>query len=282
MVVASSAEAVSVALLFSLFFICARFLLDRLVYKPLAVYLFNTKASKLMNDEARQAKIVKFSESIWKLTYYASVQAWVLVIIKQEPWSLDYMQYFDGWPDQPIARTLMLFYMCQCGFYVYSIGALVAWETRRKDFSVMMSHHVITSTLIGVSYVTGFFRIGTIILALHDASDVFLETAKLCKYTEKELGASLFFGLFAISWLLLRLIYFPFWIIKTSSYHSIAFLMKQDEFPTALYYILNTMLLTLLVFHVYWGKLICLMIMRQLNNKGQVTDDVRSDSEDDE
>lgn len=49
----------------------------------------------------------------------------------------------------------MLFYMCQCGFYIYSIGALVAWETRRKDFSVMMSHHVITSTLIGVSYLTG-------------------------------------------------------------------------------------------------------------------------------
>jgi len=63
-----------------------------------------------------------------------------------------------------------------------------------------------------------FFRIGTIILALHDTSDVFLETAKLCKYTEKELGASLFFGLFAISWLLLRLIYFPFWIIKTSRF----------------------------------------------------------------
>jgi hypothetical protein len=63
-----------------------------------------------------------------------------------------------------------------------------------------------------------FFRIGTIILALHDASDVFLETAKLCKYTEKELGASLFFGLFAISWLLLRLIYFPFWIIKASRF----------------------------------------------------------------
>ncbi|AQL07818.1 LAG1 longevity assurance homolog 2 [Zea mays] len=95
-------EAVSVALLFSLAFFCARLLLDRLVYKPLAVYLFNTKASKLMNNEARQAKIVKFSESIWKLTYYASVQAWVLMIIKQEPWSLDMMQYFDGWPNQPI------------------------------------------------------------------------------------------------------------------------------------------------------------------------------------
>jgi len=102
MVGVSGAEAVSVAVLFSFAFICARFLLDRLVYKPLAVYLFSTKASKLMNDEVRQAKIVKFSESIWKLTYYASVQAWVLMIIKQEPWSLDKMQYFNGWPNQPI------------------------------------------------------------------------------------------------------------------------------------------------------------------------------------
>jgi ceramide synthetase len=265
-------------LLFSVAFFCARFLLDRLVYKPLAVYLFN----RLINDEARRAKIVKFSESIWKLTYYASVQAWVLSIIKEEPWSLDMMQYFDGWPNQHMSSSLMLFYMCQCGFYIYSIFALVAWETRRKDFAVMMSHHVITSILIGVSYLTGFFRIGTIILALHDTSDVFLETAKLCKYTEKELGASLFFGLFAISWLLLRLIFFPIWIIRTSSYHSIPFLRKQNEFPTTLYYMFNTMLLTLFVFHVYWGKLIFLMIKKQLNNRGQVGDDVRSDSEDDE
>lgn len=171
--------------------------------------------------------------------------------------------------------------MCQCGFYIYSIFALIAWETRRKDFAVMMSHHVVTSALIGYSFLTGFFRIGTIILALHDTSDVFLETAKLCKYTEKELGASLFFGLFALSWLLLRLIYFPFWIIKTSSYQSIISLRKLDRFPTTLYYVFNTMLLTLLVFHVYWGKLIFSMIMKQLNNKGKVGEDVRSDSDDD-
>lgn len=63
-----------------------------------------------------------------------------------------------------------------------------------------------------------FFRIGTIILALHDASDVFMEAAKVFKYSERELGASVFFGLFAISWLLLRLIFFPFWVIRTSRF----------------------------------------------------------------
>jgi hypothetical protein len=50
---------------------------------------------------------------------------------------------------------LKLFYSLQCGFYIYSVVALVVWETRRKDFSVMMSHHIITIGLIGYSYITG-------------------------------------------------------------------------------------------------------------------------------
>ncbi|CAL9196400.1 unnamed protein product [Musa hybrid cultivar] len=256
----------------------ARLLLDRFVYKPLAMKLLSYKAVPMMNDEAKWSKITKCSESMWKLTYYAAVQIWVLSIIKQETWSLDTKEYFKGWPNQELKSSLILFYMCQCGFYVYSIGALVAWETRRKDFSIMMSHHIVTSVLIGFSYITRFFRIGTMILALHDTSDVFLESAKLFKYSEKEMAASLCFGLFAISWFLLRLVYFPFWIIKASSYECVEALSWMENFPTTLYYVFNTMLLTLLVFHAYWWKLIFAMIMKQMSNKGQVGEDIRSGS----
>lgn len=63
-----------------------------------------------------------------------------------------------------------------------------------------------------------FFRIGAVILALHDASDVFLEAAKVFKYSGSELGASVCFGLFALSWLVLRLIIFPFWVIRSSRF----------------------------------------------------------------
>ncbi|CAL9059378.1 unnamed protein product [Musa banksii] len=243
---------------------------------PCAMRLFGKKAVLMMNDEAKWSKVVKCSESMWKLTYYVTVQIWVLSIIKQEPWSLDTKEYFKGWPNQEMKSSLKLFYMCQCGFYVYSIAALIAWETRRKDFSIMMSHHVVTSTLIGFSYITRFFRIGTVMLALHDTSDVFLEAAKLFKYSEKEMAASLCFGLFALSWLILRLVYFPFWIIKSSSYECVQALSWMENFPTTLYYIFNTMLLTLLVFHTYWWKLIFAMIMRQMGNKGQVGEDIRS------
>jgi hypothetical protein len=172
--------------------------------------------------------------------------------------------------------------MCQCGFYVYGVAALLAWETRRKDFAVMMSHHVITIILLSYSYLTSFFRIGAIILALHDASDVFMETAKIFKYSEKEFGASVCFALFAVSWLLLRLIYFPFWIIRATSIELLDYLDMTSAEGTLMYYSFNTMLLMLLVFHIYWWYLICAMIVRLLKNRGKVGEDIRSDSEDDD
>ncbi|WCJ17680.1 Ceramide synthase LOH2 [Euphorbia peplus] len=271
-----------VAVYFAFGFIAARFFLDRFIFRSVAVWLLPKKATPLRIDDATRATIIKCSESLWKLTYYATVETCILNIIYNESWFRNTREYFKGWPDQELTLSLKLFYMCQCGFYVYSIAALLTWETRRKDFNVMMSHHVITVILIGYSYITRFFRIGSIVLALHDASDVFMEAAKVFKYARRELGASIFFGLFAISWLILRLIFFPFWVIRSSSYDLIQVLDLTKAYPTSLYYGFNTMLLMLLIFHIYWWVLICAMIMRQLRNRGKVGEDIRSDSEDDE
>lgn len=109
---------------------------------------------------------------------------------------------------------------------------------------------------------------------------MFLEAAKVFKYSEKEFGASFCFGLFALSWIVLRLIYFPFWVIRASSYDCAEFLNLTDY--KSLYYVFNTMLLTLLVFHFYWWLLIYSMIMKQLKNRGKVGEDIRSDSEEED
>ncbi|KAE8661538.1 ASC1-like protein 3 [Hibiscus syriacus] len=263
-----------VALYFALCFPVARFLLDKLIFRRLSVWLLSGSAPLWMDIKATQAIIAKCSESMWKLTYFATVETWVLKITYYESWLGDIKGYFRGWPNQELKISLSLFYMCQCGFYIYSIVALLTWETRRKDFAVMMSHHVITAILIG------FFRIGSVVLALHDASDVFLEAAKIFKYSGRELRASVCFGLFAISWLVLRLIIFPFWVIKSTSIDLMEFLRPSDPYPKFLYYFLNTMLLMLLVFHVYWWVLICSMIIRQWQNRGKLGEDIRSDSED--
>ncbi|KAK9112784.1 hypothetical protein Scep_020303 [Stephania cephalantha] len=262
--------------IFSVFgFFAARFLLDSFVFQRLAIWWLNDgKAPKKLN-EAKRAKVAKCSESMWKLTYYTTAQVWILTIGYHETWFTNRSEYFEGWPNQELKLPLMLYYLCQCGFYVYSIAALLTWETRRKDFFIMMSHHIVTVLLIGFSYITSFFRVGSVILALHDASDVFLEAAKLFKYSEKEFAASVCFGLFAISWFILRLIIFPFWVIRSSSIDAIE-AMDTYSSPRLLYYSFNTMLVTLLVFHVYWWILIYSMIERQLKNRGKVGEDIRS------
>lgn len=263
----------------------ARFVLEISVFERLATWLVNSDEGggyKKHLKDGNEAKILKSKESMWKLTCYITSELFIYNISCNEPWFYDTNSFFDDWPNQTLKLPLKIYYTCQGGFYIYSSVALLAWETRRKDFGVMLSHHIITLTLIGFSYIARCFRIGSMVLALHDVSDLFMESAKLCKYSGKELSASIFFGLFALSWFSLRLIYFPFWIIRSSSYASAKHFDHSNVSHTWLYYIFNTMLITLLVFHLYWWMLICKMIQKQLQNKGRVGEDIRSDSEDED
>lgn len=108
---------------------------------------------------------------------------------------------------------LKAMYMYTNGFYTYSIFALIFWETRRSDFGVSMGHHVASVILITMSYICRFSRVGSVVLAIHDGSDVFLEVGKMSKYSGFEGLASFSFILFVSSWVLLRLIYYPCWIL---------------------------------------------------------------------
>ncbi|CAH8266689.1 unnamed protein product [Arabidopsis lyrata] len=173
--------------------------------------------------------------------------------------------------------------MFAAGFYTYSIFALVFWETRRSDFGVSMGHHITTLVLIVLSYICRLTRAGSVILALHDASDVFLEIGKMSKYCGAESLASISFVLFALSWVVLRLIYYPFWILWSTSYQ-IIMTVDKEKHPNGpiLYYMFNTLLYFLLVLHIFWWVLIYRMLVKQVQDRGKLSEDVRSDSESDD
>lgn len=261
-----------------------RFFLDIFLFERLAIWFLKSEGSNSdkSSKDGNGAKIFKFKESLWKLSCYAAWEFFIYRIILVEPWFLHPEVYFEGWPHQSMNLPLKLYYTTQCGFYVYGIVALIAWETRRKDFGVMVSHHLITLLLINYSYVARCFRIGIMTLALHDMTDLLMEFAKLCKYSGMELTASICFGIFAISWVALRLVYFPFWVIRSSSYETTKVMDLSNVYHTWLYYSFNTMLITLFIFHIYWWLLICRMVTRQVQNKGKIGEDIRSDSEDEE
>ncbi|KAH0460857.1 hypothetical protein IEQ34_008432 [Dendrobium chrysotoxum] len=274
-----------------LFFPCVRFFLDRFVFEKVASrFVLGSKFEKVDSEtEEGRKKIRKFKESAWKCLYFLSGELLSLYVTYNEPWLKDTRYFWEGpgdqiWPDQKIKLKLKASYMFAAGFYTYSIFALMFWETKRSDFGVSMSHHVATVVLIILSYIFRFARVGSVVLAIHDASDIFLEIGKMSKYSGYEQIAGFSFLLFVASWIILRLIYYPFWILRSTSYEVVLSLNKEKhKFEGPIYYyVFNTLLFSLLVLHIFWWVLIYRMLVKQIHLRGHITDDVRSDSEGEE
>ncbi|KAI3763973.1 hypothetical protein L2E82_13971 [Cichorium intybus] len=275
---------------FAIFFPTVRYFLDRYVFEGIGRRLIFAKEQQKLDVEREEnnKKIRKFKESAWKCVYFLSAEILALVVTHNEPWFTNTSNFWIGpgnqrWPDQKAKLKLKGLYMYTGGFYTYSIFALIFWETRRSDFGVSMGHHVATVILIAMSYICRFMRAGSVILALHDASDVFLEVGKMSKYSGAEGLASVSFILFVISWVILRLICYPFWILRSTSYE-VVLLLDRDKRDTVIpiyYYLFNTLLFCLLVLHIYWWVLMYRMLVKQIQDRGKLSDDVRSDSDSD-
>uniref|UniRef100_A0A6N2KTY7 TLC domain-containing protein n=1 Tax=Salix viminalis TaxID=40686 RepID=A0A6N2KTY7_SALVM len=274
--------------LFAVFFFSVRFVLDKYVFEFFARRFIFGKGYATVGVETHgnRKKVNKFKESAWKCVYFLCAEILALYVSYDEPWFTNTKYFWVGpgdqvWPDHKLKFELKVLYMYAGGFYTYSIFALVFWETRRSDFGVSMGHHIVSVSLIVLSYILRFGRVGAIVLALHDATDVFMEIAKMSKYSGNEWMASVFFLLFVLLFTILRIIYYPFWILRSTSCEIVLALNKEKlavDGPIY-YYIFNTLLFSLLVLHIYWWILMVRMVMEQIQAGGQVSDDVRSDSE---
>ncbi|CAN4086207.1 unnamed protein product [Withania somnifera] len=268
---------------FALFFPLLRFLLDIFVFEALAKrMIFGKKSVVNINGRSERRKINKFKESAWKFMYFLSAELLALYVTCNEPWFTNSRYFWAGpgdlvWPDLKMKLKLKLLYMYAGGFYLYSIFATLYWETKRSDFAAQMIHHVTTVLLIVLSYVYGFARVGSVVLAIHDGSDVLMEIAKISKYSGFQKIADVFFSLFAVAFTLLRIVCYPFWVIR-STCCEILFVVDTNEdrtTKTVLYFVFNAMLICLLGLHLYWFNIILRMLREQILSRGHVTDDAR-------
>ena len=95
------------------------------------------------------------------------------------------------------------YYLVQFAFWLQQI-AVVNIEERRKDHWQMFSHHIITCALIFTSYGYHQTKVGNVILVLMDIGDITFAFAKILKYLGFQTACDLAFGVFMISWFVLR------------------------------------------------------------------------------
>ena len=191
-------------------------------------------------------------------------------------------QYLD--PDSISASTASyampfstwLLYLTAISAYVFHLFAVLFLDEKRRDYIMMVIHHVVTITLITMSYILQYTEMGLLILFLHEINDILLELSKTCHYlTPRADGKKNQFlhklvdplvVIFALSWIPTRLYLYPL-----RGIHELTKVTRKTcHFPSIAF--AAVLLSILLVLNIIWF----FMIIRALINRlvlGKMTDE---------
>jgi len=214
-------------------------------------------------------KAHKFSESAWKSVYYTVSLAFGLWLVHNGDYWPNTMNCWTNYPNFATGYD-RYYYLFELGFYVHSLIVHFLFEIRRSDYYILFLHHVVTIGLVWFSYVVGYWKIGILVLVLHDCADVPLETAKAFNELGYEKTATTGFVILIITWLATRLSTYPYKLLYSSWYES-HLEIPPDVMP--FHDSLNYALFILQIMHVYWFFLIVRTAIRTLT--GNHLHDVR-------
>ncbi|KAF8639648.1 hypothetical protein AX17_000913 [Amanita inopinata Kibby_2008] len=230
--------------------------------------------------------VLRFAEQGWSFVYYTMQWSFGLYVNRNLPTRLfDAKDLWLNYPHIPLAAPLKFYYLAQTAFYLHQVLIINA-EARRKDHVQMMTHHVITIILMGLSYYTNFTRIGCLIMVLMDWCDIFLPLAKMIRYLGiSQVACDATFAIFLVSWLITRHVLFIF-VIKSTYYDCprvIGFVWDPEigSYLSAPVWLGFTVLLfALQILQMIWFWMICRVAWRVISGKGAT--DERSDDDSDD
>lgn len=242
----------------------------------------------------------KWQEQSWQLFVHAGFTMIELMILSGEGygwWADPRFCWIPHPRDQGSLHSPLLrfFYMAQLGVWIYTCFVHRFVDERRKDYFVMYLHHVVTICLVGVSWALDYWRIGLIVVFIHDISDIFVDSLKLINYLKLEgprgwYGSEIAYVSCVLSWMYWRLWEYPFRVIKGAYYDTwemlssypasstvyairtffsdgTAPLMSPPDLPMLVE--MNVLLFVLLGLHIYWFHLFVMIGYRILTESAR-------------
>ncbi|KAM4547701.1 ceramide synthase 4a [Odontesthes bonariensis] len=223
-------------------------------------------------NQDRPSNTKKFCEASWRFVFYLIAFTAGLGSLINTPWFWDHRECWRGYPKQSVADAHYWYYILELSFYL-SLLLCVSVDVKRKDFKEQVVHHIATIFLIGFSYCTNFVRVGTFVMLVHDSSDFLLESAKMFHYAEWTRTCDSLFVVFALVFLVTRLVVFPCRVVHSTLVVSLEYFQ-----PFFGYFFFNALLFVLQALHIFWAYLILRMVYKFVF-LGKVERDERSDEE---
>ncbi|EFW19904.1 sphingosine N-acyltransferase lag1 [Coccidioides posadasii str. Silveira] len=154
---------------------------------------------------------LRFAEQGWLLVYYIVFWSYGLYIWMHSKYWMDFREIWTDWPSREIPGYFKLYCLLQLSFWLQQIF-VINIEERRKDHYQMLTHHIVTSTLLGSAYVYSFYNVANVVLCIMDIVDFLLPAAKMLKYMGYERICTIAFGVFLATWFIARhVIYMMLW-----------------------------------------------------------------------
>ncbi|KAL2142871.1 hypothetical protein VTI28DRAFT_639 [Corynascus sepedonium] len=132
-----------------------------------------------------RAKQTRFTEQMYTACYFAFSGPLGLYTMKQTPglWYFRTRGMYLGYPHIAHAAVFKFYYLFQAAYWAQqALVMALGQEKPRKDFRELIAHHIITLTLIFLSYRFHFTYIGISVYITHDISDLFLAISKSLNY----------------------------------------------------------------------------------------------------
>ncbi|KAK5115864.1 hypothetical protein LTR85_009458 [Meristemomyces frigidus] len=153
----------------------------------------------------RRAKQSRFMEQFYTAIYFTIFSPFGLWVMSRTPvWYFNTAGMYEGFPHRAHDGWFKAYYLLQAAYWTQQmLVLLLQLEAPRKDFRELVLHHIITVSLIGLSYRFHFAYMGVAVYITHDISDFFIATSKLLNYIDSPLTGP-YYVFFLCIWAYLR------------------------------------------------------------------------------
>ena len=124
---------------------------------------------------------------------------------------------FMGFPEVPDIPYLKTFYLIQYGTHLFTFVHQLYCKLNDPKYFEYVLHHGLALFLLTFSYLMNMILVGTVVLFLHDPSDVTLITARVyTDYKDRKKSVTIILGIIGIlNWIFLRNIVLPTCVIRS-------------------------------------------------------------------
>jgi len=196
-------------------------------------------------EKSNQERIQKFGEYVFRFIYHSILSVVGMWYFWDKSWWRESKFLWTNFPNDSIEVGLIWYYLVQSAYNVDALISLIElslifklqnpivkankWRSPlqisrspsyRGDFREMALHHVVTNLLIFGSSHLHLLRIGSMILLIHDVSDVPVDMSKLANFMKWKKTTILCFVVMLIVWAITRIGIFPFVVYRSILFES--------------------------------------------------------------